>query len=56
MTYLGLNPFVNVSSAVVVQLHDIENALSNLLAVTFWIGEGAFTLTANFLNICQLDI
>ncbi|KAJ6474834.1 hypothetical protein C8R45DRAFT_1010680 [Mycena sanguinolenta] len=36
MTYLGLDPFANVSSAVVVQLHDIENALSNLLAMIFW--------------------
>ncbi|KAF8152683.1 hypothetical protein K438DRAFT_1987837 [Mycena galopus ATCC 62051] len=37
MTYLGLNPFVNVSS--VVSLHDIENALSSLLAMIFWTGE-----------------
>ncbi|KAF7330652.1 hypothetical protein MSAN_02450400 [Mycena sanguinolenta] len=34
MTYLGLNPLTNVSS--VVSLHDIENALSNLVAMIFW--------------------
>ncbi|KAF8186116.1 hypothetical protein K438DRAFT_1936834 [Mycena galopus ATCC 62051] len=34
MSYLGLNPFANVTS--VVSLHEIENALSSLLAMFFW--------------------
>jgi hypothetical protein len=40
MSYLGLDPSANVSSeSVVLQLHDIENALSNILAMIFWTGE-----------------
>ncbi|KAJ6525232.1 hypothetical protein DFH09DRAFT_1095708 [Mycena vulgaris] len=35
MTYLGLDPLDNTS--LVLQLHDIENALSSLVAMTFWI-------------------
>ncbi|KAJ6526394.1 hypothetical protein B0H19DRAFT_1084493 [Mycena capillaripes] len=38
MSYLGLDPFANsTSQPVVLKLHDIENALSNLLALVFWI-------------------
>jgi hypothetical protein len=46
MSYLGLDPYSNVSSeSVVLQLHDIENALSNILAMIFWTGEEDNTLT-----------
>ncbi|KAF8186112.1 hypothetical protein K438DRAFT_1836054 [Mycena galopus ATCC 62051] len=34
MSYLSLNPFGNVTSTVL--LHEIENALSSLLAMLFW--------------------
>ncbi|KAJ7229942.1 hypothetical protein GGX14DRAFT_581646 [Mycena pura] len=34
MSYLGIEPFANTSA----QLHDIENALSNLVAMLFWTG------------------
>ncbi|KAJ7193131.1 hypothetical protein GGX14DRAFT_593206 [Mycena pura] len=37
MSYLGLDPFAN-TSAPVVQLHNFENALSNLVAILFWMG------------------
>ncbi|KAJ7191489.1 hypothetical protein GGX14DRAFT_600487 [Mycena pura] len=37
MSYLGIDPFVNTSD-MVLQLHDIENALSNLVALLFWTG------------------
>jgi hypothetical protein len=41
MSSLGLNPFVNVSSteSVVLKLHDLENALANVVAISFWAGE-----------------
>ncbi|KAJ7364540.1 hypothetical protein DFH08DRAFT_1016976 [Mycena albidolilacea] len=46
MSYLGLDPSANVSSeSVVLQLHDIENALSNILAMIFWTGEEDNSLT-----------
>ncbi|KAJ7210691.1 hypothetical protein GGX14DRAFT_394336 [Mycena pura] len=35
MSYLGLNPYANTSGAVL-QLHNVENALSNLAAMLFW--------------------
>ncbi|KAJ6481908.1 hypothetical protein C8R45DRAFT_1076052 [Mycena sanguinolenta] len=35
MSYLGLDPFTNMSS-VVLQLHEIENAVANLVAMVFW--------------------
>ncbi|KAJ7190386.1 hypothetical protein GGX14DRAFT_605978 [Mycena pura] len=38
MSYLGLDPFAN-TSAPALQLHDIENALSNLVAMLFWTAE-----------------
>ncbi|KAJ7868157.1 hypothetical protein B0H13DRAFT_1897248 [Mycena leptocephala] len=40
MTTLGLNPYLDVSSSkpVVLQLHDVENALANVVAMTFWAG------------------
>ncbi|KAJ7192333.1 hypothetical protein GGX14DRAFT_595902 [Mycena pura] len=37
MSYLGTDPFAN-TSAPVLQLHNIENALSNLVAMLFWTG------------------
>ncbi|KAJ7901395.1 hypothetical protein B0H13DRAFT_1883072 [Mycena leptocephala] len=39
-----LSSFLNISS--VVQLHDIENALSSLFAMVFWIGFIRWTFTA----------
>jgi hypothetical protein len=41
MTTLGLNPYLDVSSSkpVVLQLHDVENALANVVAMTFWAGD-----------------
>ncbi|KAJ7331077.1 hypothetical protein DFH08DRAFT_940257, partial [Mycena albidolilacea] len=40
MSSLGLNPLVDVSSTepVVLKLHDLENALANLVAISFWTG------------------
>ncbi|KAJ7187469.1 hypothetical protein GGX14DRAFT_485502 [Mycena pura] len=37
MSYLGIDPFAN-TSAHALQLHDIENAVSNLVAMLFWTG------------------
>ncbi|KAJ7217259.1 hypothetical protein GGX14DRAFT_541785 [Mycena pura] len=37
MSYLGLDPYAN-TSAPALQLHNIENAVSNLVAMLFWTG------------------
>ncbi|KAJ7202106.1 hypothetical protein GGX14DRAFT_463837, partial [Mycena pura] len=37
MSHLGLDPFAN-TSGLILQVHDIENALSNLVAMLFWTG------------------
>jgi hypothetical protein len=40
MSSLGLDPYTNLTAQpVVLQLYEIENALSNLLAMVFWIGK-----------------
>jgi hypothetical protein len=42
MTSLGLDPISNSSSeALVLELHNIENTLSHLMALIFWIGESS---------------
>jgi hypothetical protein len=39
MTFLGLDPSADPSvNPQILKLHDIENALSNLAAMLFWIG------------------
>jgi hypothetical protein len=38
MDQLQLDPSVNSTTGRLVYLHDIENALSNLVASVFWIG------------------
>jgi hypothetical protein len=57
MTSLGVDFEDNLSAnAVVLKLHEIENSLSSLVAMNFWIGEYSLSLGLQLFIFCKVGI